>query len=1079
MEADYNWLGAAESYTRVVDSISKDPSSSGEIQERIGYAHFRAAMQSTSREAFKERIGNSIASYRKAREFYGKPTESGRALRCDAMIAYLGFWLSPDASQKKKHLDEGWRLTREALKAFREVGDGLEFGRTYNEHSTIASLGVSLDWDLEARNETIRELAELGRDAVGLLSPIGDNLQLSTACVRAANFLAVLADCIGLEEGETYRQTARSYWRKACEISEDTAIHQLYGDFLFSDPTDSDLDKSIERSETELEHRRETKDKLTIGWVLDLLAFLSQWKEESAEDPDEKTRLYGESLKYAEEAGRLYSPICFASPRPGTIWVGSPYTEHYWSRSLSETDLEKRRDLLERALKTAPEMLKKAEDSGYPEAVTDAHHVFSKVLASLAKLEAAPGEKKKLVMKALEHRNEAIRVSDQIEPYQYWNRGLFQMYLADIKSQLGDLADGAEDRKKLLEEAVQHMDTGLKLCIKQVQFWEKQSPRPANYALLGRWQSEYGDLLNRLYQLTNGREYLRKAAEASLKAAELFKKPNHTSRIAECYWNAARASDGLDEHLNAAELFRSASETYGQAAEKIPQLKELYHDHARYMEAWSEIEKAKHHHTRQEYDSARELYEKAASLHKSTKGWNFLTGNYSALAKVEEGENLSRKEQSQEAILAFQQAAEVFGATKITLQKELSKDGDMDRKRMTTSLLEGTDLRREYCSGRIGLEEAKLFYRKGDHYSSSEKYGHAAETFEKMAKTVDSEQDQREIKVIAILSRAWQKMSRAEDEESPQLYLEASELFQEAKDLGSNEKARSLALGHSRFCKALEAGTRFVDTRDTNLHSVAIQHLESAARYYLKAGMQNAAAYAEAMELLLDAYLHMNEAKKERDHEKKAKLYGMTEKVLQASAESFLKADQTAKREQVLRLVEKVKRDRELAVSLTDVAHAPAFLSTTSAFLAPTPGRENAVGLERFEHADIQATVITRQTNLKVGENLELEIELVNAGKGPAQLIKLEDLFPEGFELTGKPELYRVEDHYLNMKGRRLDPLKTEEVKLKLRPNVQGQFSLKPRILYLDESGRYKTHEPQPIEITVKELGLSGWLKGR
>ncbi len=1081
MEAEYNWLEAAESYTRIVDSASQpDPKISGEIHERMGYAYFRAAMQSDTREAFKERIDRSIASYQKAGDLYGKLTEPGRALRCDAMIAHLGFWLSPEASQKKRLLDEEWKLTKEALKAFREAGEGLEFGRTHNEHSAHAVLGVLLDWNLEARNETMRELAELGKEAIRLLSSEGDSLQLSTACVRVSRFEAALGDWTGLEEGETYRQEARGHWRKACELSEDMAIHQLYSVFLQleTDPTYPGVDKWINMCKTELEHRRKTRDKLTIGWMLEWLSFESGWKAHAAEDPDERMQLYDTFLQYAEEAERQYSPICFASPRFSVFSAGSGYTDNYWARSLWETNLEQRRDLLEKALKTAPDMLKKAENSGYPEVVSSAHHTFSRVLASLAKLEAAPAEKKKLLMKALEHRQEAIRVTDRIQPYYLWGVGLYQNYLGDIESQLGDLADDPEARKKLFEEAVQHKDTGLKLCIKYNQFLERTKPVPDNYAIIGRWQNEYGDLLNRLHHLTNSRENLRKAAEAFLKGAELFKKPNQTSRIAECYWNAARANDGLDEHLKAAELFRSASKTYGEAADKIPQLKEFYHDYTRYMEAWSDIESAKHHHARQEYDSAREFYEKTASLHKSTGSWAFLAGNYSALAKVEEGENLSRNEQSQEAIQAFRQAAELFSATKVALQTELGKAEDMDRKQMTTSLLEGTGSRLEYCSGRVSLEEAKLFYGKGDHYSSSKKYGNAAETFEKIADTLESEQDRREIKAIATLSRAWQKMSQAEEEESPQLYLEASELFQEAKELGPNEKTRSLALGHSRFCKALEAGTRFVDTRDIKLHSVAIQHLESAASYYLKAGMPNASEYAEAMELLLDAHLHMNEAKNERDHEKKAKLYSMTEKVLQASAESFLNANQPAQEARVLRLVEKVKRERELALSLTDIALGPTFLSTTSAFLAPMPRREDAVGLETFERAHIQARLITRQTNLKVGENLELEIELINAGKGPAQLVKLEDLIPDGFELTSQPESCRVEDHFLNMKGRRLDPLKTAEVKLALKPKVQGQFSLKPRILYLDESGKYRTHEPEPIQITVKELGISGWLKG-
>jgi hypothetical protein len=173
-----------------------------------------------------------------------------------------------------------------------------------------------------------------------------------------------------------------------------------------------------------------------------------------------------------------------------------------------------------------------------------------------------------------------------------------------------------------------------------------------------------------------------------------------------------------------------------------------------------------------------------------------------------------------------------------------------------------------------------------------------------------------------------------------------------------------------------------------------------------------------------------------------------------------------------------VKEERELALSLTEILHTPSIVSTTKAFTTPTPSQENAIGLERFENADIQANIIIRQRELKVGENLDLEIELVNAGKGPALLTKITEIIPEGFDLAEKPESYRVEDSYLNMKGKRLDPLKTEEVKLVLKPMARGIFPIKPRILYLDENGKYKSHEPEPINITVKELGIKGWLKG-
>lgn len=87
-------------------------------------------------------------------------------------------------------------------------------------------------------------------------------------------------------------------------------------------------------------------------------------------------------------------------------------------------------------------------------------------------------------------------------------------------------------------------------------------------------------------------------------------------------------------------------------------------------------------------------------------------------------------------------------------------------------------------------------------------------------------------------------------------------------------------------------------------------------------------------------------------------------------------------------------------------------------------------------------------------------------------------MFPEGFEVAEKPDAWAVEDSCLNLKGKRLGPLKTEEMRLVLKPKAQGIFTLKPRILYLDEIGKYKTHEPEPITATAKELEIKGWLKG-
>jgi hypothetical protein len=321
-------------------------------------------------------------------------------------------------------------------------------------------------------------------------------------------------------------------------------------------------------------------------------------------------------------------------------------------------------------------------------------------------------------------------------------------------------------------------------------------------------------------------------------------------------------------------------------------------------------------------------------------------------------------------------------------------------------------------------------------------------------------------------------MTMAEAKSSPTLYVDASQLFEQAEDFSPNEKTKMLVLGHSRFCKALETGTKFADTRDQALHALAVQHLASASNYYIKADLQTASEYAKATKLLFDAYVYMDNAEKEKDPDKKAKLYVMIERVLQTSAGSYTKAEHPEKREQMLKLLEKAKEEQELAVSMTEALHAPSIVSATTAFASPAPTQEEAVGSERFEHADIQASLVIRQKELRIGEDLTIELELVNAGKGFALLTKVTEIIPKGFELAGEPETYRVEDSYLNLKGKRLDPLKTEEVKLILKPTVQGTFSLKPTVLYLDENGKYKSHEPEPVMIVVKELGIKSWLKG-
>jgi tetratricopeptide (TPR) repeat protein len=206
-------------------------------------------------------------------------------------------------------------------------------------------------------------------------------------------------------------------------------------------------------------------------------------------------------------------------------------------------------------------------------------------------------------------------------------------------------------------------------------------------------------------------------------------------------------------------------------------------------------------------------------------------------------------------------------------------------------------------------------------------------------------------------------------------------------------------------------------------------------------------------------------------------MYSFANMLLCEYARVYIERDQEGDREKARSLLNQAleifmklgaKKDIEKTMTLIEVLH-----------LAPTQVQEKEVSTESHEYTELLGNVIATPRELKVGESLELEIELTNTCKeGTILLTKITKVIPEGFTLIKKPELYRMEGNCLNMKEKRLDPLRKEEVKLVLTPKIQGTFQIKPKILYIDANGVEKTLEPKPTSITVKELGIKGWLKG-
>ncbi|UCD95887.1 MAG: hypothetical protein JSV35_05120 [Candidatus Bathyarchaeota archaeon] len=1080
LEKEFKWMEAAKSYEKLLQSQHSSNAAKAEIVERIGFCYSRASTQATTKSRFKNLRLKASESYADAARLFEKANGSiGRCKgsRCDALAHYMKSWLPSDPEEKRKRLKSCISYVKKGLSACIKGENQSAYGRLILDMLTylLESLYTAEDWK---EQEIIgEEGAGLTEKALDVFTKTGQQDSILRTYFIAGHYSAYIANLLGDEETrEMLIEKTLNYVDKALELCETTQrpYHSAmsrwaaaYSTLIFK----GDVESAIEHATVMLKNSILTRDNYLIGVANYLLAFATNWMALREGDPDKRREGHEKAIEGAKEAIRRLELVSQDFYIAETYLF---YAESYSNLSkITDASQEEKEALLEKAVNLGRKGLEHAKRSGSPDALGSTLHALSKALHSYSEWKTTNDERKKLVEEALIHRKRYNDIVNKAFHFESWPQGVGKYYEGVVKAELARVHTGGVNQEPLLKTAILDMEKGITMTERDIHANPEMLPR---VAAVGNFEEQLGKVLNEYYEATGEESALKKEVNVYEKAAKNFLNANMPTRAAEVQWKIASRYEEIGNHQMAATHFMNAAEAYQSSAKKIPQLQEFYSEHARYMEAWYEIENARHSHTRLEFDEAKKNYERAADLHESTNTWKFLAPNYRAWAQLELAEDVSRSELSPEAIHNFQNAADLFSETERRLQLRLGKrrrqiSTDNDEGRLITTLAQVSNSRKQYCIGRIYLEEARILDRQGEHASSSEKYELAASTFQEAASSGSSKM-QEELKPIIILCQAWQKMMEAEAKESSSKFGEAAELFEQAKDYAIDEQTSLLALANCSYCKALKSGTAFANTRDTALYLAAIQHLENAANYYSRAEFTAASAYAKGTQRLFDAYVYMDTGKKEVDPNKRARYFLMAEKVLQISQRSFLEANHPEKSEQVKKLLETVKEERELATSLSEVLHAPSIASSTAGFITPTTREETAVGLEKFEKASVQASLKFQHEKGKMGEDFEIILQISNVGKEAVLLTRVKEFLPEGVSLVKAPSFCMAEDVNLGIKGKRLAPLETEEMALILRTFQEGVFNLRPQLVYLNERGQQMTSELDVASIRIEEVRL-------
>ncbi len=134
---------------------------------------------------------------------------------------------------------------------------------------------------------------------------------------------------------------------------------------------------------------------------------------------------------------------------------------------------------------------------------------------------------------------------------------------------------------------------------------------------------------------------------------------------------------------------------------------------------------------------------------------------------------------------------------------------------------------------------------------------------------------------------------------------------------------------------------------------------------------------------------------------------------------------------------------------------------------------------EGGEKAEIRGKVTLERGWVRLGDEVRVDLELVNVGKTPATLRRVENLIPSGLTIRQLPEGLHLEGRSLPFKQKRLGNLETMNLRIVAVAEGKGDHLFKPRIYYEDESGKERHCEPDSTPLSVRELGISGWLKGK
>ncbi|MFX1495673.1 MAG: hypothetical protein ACFFBZ_15420, partial [Promethearchaeota archaeon] len=452
----------------------------------------------------------------------------------------------------------------------------------------------------------------------------------------------------------------------------------------------------------------------------------------------------------------------------------------------------------------------------------------------------------------------------------------------------------------------------------------------------------------------------------------------------------ARIEDRMGNYLNSSEHYQKAQDAYNESLKHIEYrlLKNKVEEKINYTRAWNFIEKAKEDHKRENHSNAKKNYKTASKILKELPSFYYESCYYATWALQEKAENFSKNENQKGAIESFELTKGGFETAIRDLEEAYKNIKNKEERVRIEKLKKLAQIRMNYCSARIDLENARVLGKQGRHIASAEKFASAALQLNEVCTHFNVEQERRELEANFYLCKAWECMEYGEHYEDPPKFAEAAELFTKASNLFTETKLKFLALGNSAFCQALECGINFDKTADMKLKSELYTKIKSmlrnAASSYRKGGFESGADWALATSTFFDALWHLINVDEELDFTKKKELLEVGSTYLKSAAELFSKAKYKDKEREVLEQLEMVKKEESILISALNTIKKPSISGSTIGISAPACPIESGLSPNLSEvHKLTEA-----ETKIKEKPEIKEPVKIKKDAKKPDLTVK-------------------------------------------------------------------------------------------